>query len=207
MASIISSYNAPASPSKMVKMLSHPDLEGYTNTFVVPSVTSGATIGNGIDLSKQSARDLMAAGVPTGIINKILAMGLLGKTGVAAKNIVNNLPKGLLLTPDEVVQLSNGVTAKTETEISSTIPNWSSLPAGVQALSMSVAHQYGPRRFKNQNLFKQIVNRDYAGIRNNLSNWGDTTPDVSSSINDRYARLVNRIPLPTILNTTPKIVK
>jgi len=179
--------------SPLVTMLSDPDLEGYTEKFVIPSAGSGATIGNGIDLSKQSPKDLLMAGVSTQIVYKIKKSGLYGKKGAEASKVLALL--GNFLTPEEVIELSNKVTERSAQAVRSSFGEgkWKSFTPSQQAIAIGIAHQYGLEGFKKTNSFKQFQTSDWSGLKTNLSNWGDTSKGVSDSINKRYGRLASKI--------------
>ena len=87
---------------KLVEMLTQ--LEGNTINGVVPTDSSGATFGIGIDLGQTSEKALAAAGVSPALINKFKAAKLFGKKGKDAKAALK--AANLTLTDAERAELN-----------------------------------------------------------------------------------------------------
>lgn len=203
---------------KMVEFLGQDGIEGYTEKFVVPSDSSGATIGNGIDLGKWDSEGLKRAGVAPFVLDKINALGVLGLNGEAAKTQIEKIqdPSYDRLTSGEVINLANQVTQYGMLNIVNKLgaPKWNALPDGVKAVATSLYHQYGSR-FYNQKAWKQIKSGDFTALKTNMENFGDRTRDANGTVNktaaaingrhnrvSRYIQTEPTLPIPTVPTNT-----
>jgi len=199
---------------KMVEFLGQKDIEGYTEKFIVPSNSSGSTIGNGIDLGQWDFEGLKRAGVAPFVLDKINALGVLGLQGEAAKTQIEKIqdPSYDRLTSGEVAHLSNQVTQYGMLNIVNKMgaSKWNALPDGIKAVATSLYHQYGSR-FYNQKAWKQIKSRDFTALKANMENFGDRTKDPDGSVNklaaainqkhnrvSRYIQVEPTLPLPEL---------
>ena len=189
----------------LVKLLSQKGVEGYSEKFYNPGKSkSGATIGNGVDLGQFSKRDLRRAGVPKYMIEKITKLGVLGLRGEASVKQIEEIqaPEYEKLSKGEVALLSNLVTQSIAESIARKIgaDEWNSKPPGGRAVAISLKEIYGNAWYDHKS-FKQFQKNDWNGLKENMQNYGDTTPDLADGINSRHRIMSdyvpNQIPLET----------
>ena len=173
-------------------------LEGNEYNFYVPEKDgkvmgqSGITIGKGVDLGAQDEASLKKMGIPESIVNKIASSGYLGLKG---EDAVNALNKGTLkLSAEEVDQINSLAIPHYKKEFEAALKKETGLDAQKdltpnQRIGLTTAYfNLGNGLFyknvetkegtikKPTNLRKQLANKDWTAVANNLATWNSTAP-------------------------------
>ena len=173
-------------------------LEGNKYDFKVPKENgkvmgqSGITIGKGFDLGAQDEARLKKMGMPESIVNKIASSGYLGLKG---EDAVNALNKGTLkLSAEEVDEINSLAIPFYKNEFEAVLKKQTGLDAQKdltlnQRIALTSAYfNLGNGLFyknvetkegtikKPTNLRKQLANKDWTAVANNLATWNSTAP-------------------------------
>jgi hypothetical protein len=149
----------------------------------------GVTVATGIDFGNVTEEQLRKMGVSESTIAKMLPA--IGVKGAASKELAGKMEK---LDYNEAAELDRVFMQKNKRDLEDLFGDrYETMTTGEKAVAMSAIHQYGKAGFKSQNAYKQLMSGDKEGLRANLLDWRDKTPDLSEGINKRYARYAERI--------------
>ena len=174
-------------------------LEGNEYNFYVPKEDgkpigkSGITIGKGFDLGSQDEARLKKMGIPESIVNKIVSSGYLGLKG---KDAVNALNKGTLkLSAEEVDEINSLAIPFYKNEFEAALKKQTGLDAQKdltpnQRIALTSAYfnlgnglfyknvetEEGTTKKVKTNLSRQLANKDWTAVANNLATWNTTAP-------------------------------
>lgn len=174
-------------------------LEGNKYNFYVPEKDgkaidkSGITIGKGFDLGAQDEARLKKMGIPESIVNKIASSGYLGLKG---KDAVNALNKGTLkLSAEEVDEINSLAIPFYKNEFESALKKQTGLDAQKdltlnQRIALTSAYfnlgnglfyknvetKEGTTKKVKTNLSRQLANKDWTAVANNIATWSSKAP-------------------------------
>lgn len=174
-------------------------LEGNEYNFKVPTKDgkvigqSGITIGKGFDLGAQDEARLKKMGIPESIVNKIASSGYLGLKG---EDAVNALNKGTLkLSAEEVDEINSLAIPFYKNEFEAVLKKQTGLDAQKdltlnQRIALTSAYfnlgnglfyknvetKEGTTKKVKTNLSRQLANKDWTAVANNIATWSSTAP-------------------------------
>ena len=174
-------------------------LEGNDYNFYVPKEDgkpigkSGITIGKGFDLGAQNEDRLKKMGIPEPIVKKIVSSGYLGLKG---EDAVNALSKGTLkLSTEEVDQINSLAIPFYKKEFEAALKKQTGLDAqkdltlnqrigltsayfnlGNGLFYKNVETKEGKTKKVKTNLSRQLANKDWTAVANNIATWSSKAP-------------------------------
>jgi LysM repeat protein len=154
---------------------------------------SGITIGKGFDLGAQDEARLKKMGIPEPIVKKIVSSGYLGLKG---EDAVNALNKGTLkLSAEEVDEINSLTIPFYKNEFEAALKKQTGLDAQKdltlnQRIALTSAYfnlgnglfyknvetEEGTTKKVKTNLSRQLANKDWTAVTNNLATWSSKAP-------------------------------
>lgn len=141
-----------------------------------PHPNSGPTVATGIDLTQQSEKGLLGAGVDPGTVQLLMPLIGTGVKGQKAQDLIDQ--HGIKLSQVQADQLDQSVLNRDTQKLAKKFTkasgrNFESLPREIQTVLTSVSHQYGNLESATPNFWKQVTTGKFDQALNNLRNFGD----------------------------------
>ncbi len=137
---------------------------------------SGITVGAGVDLGQQSARELLYLGVSSELVTKLTPY--LGLKGAAAQAFLNK--QSLTLTPQEADELDSAI-QQHDAEVTASLydkatggRNFGNLPSQAQTVIEDVHYVYGNLPTRTPNFWTDVTTGQWAKAVTELQNFNDS---------------------------------